>query len=201
MNSSDINFDAYNQKANVYIEKNPGGTTGGLTPEERARNFQKFLPKGRVLEIGSGAGLDADALDQAGFEVIASDYVPSFVELLQGSSYQVITLDAKNDTIPSGLTPLDGIYANAVFVHFSPNDFKNTLTKFNQALRDGGYMYFSVMHGEGTEVAGRAKGIEREFFYYKNEDLNRLLEETGFTIDKIEYPIDEKWIHVICHKN
>lgn len=197
---NDINYQAYKDKADIYIDKNIGGTTGGLTPEKRVGRFKKYLNSGKVLEIGSGAGLDAEALKEAGFEVIASDFVPSFLEILKNKGLQVIKLDGKNDSIPEEITPLEGVYVNAVFVHFSPEEFKRLLEKINNALKDNGYLYFSVMHGQGTEIAGRAKGIEREFFYYKENDLRELLEKTGFTIDVLEYPIDEKWIHVICHK-
>lgn len=200
MSSSDLNYTAYNDKAQIYIDKNPGGTTGDLTPEQRVEEFQKYLKSGKVFEIGSGAGWDADALATAGFEVIASDYVPSFLDLLKSKSYKSLKFDGKNSSIPSDLIPLDGIYANAVFVHFNKEDFKIILKKIHSALRNGGYLYFSVMYGQGTEVAGRAKGIEREFWYYTPEVLRTLVEGLNYATDKVEYPIDEKWIHVICHK-
>jgi SAM-dependent methyltransferase len=200
MSTTDLNYVAYNEKAQVYIDKNPGGTTGGLTPAQRVERFKQFLSSGRVLEIGSGAGWDADALHEAGFEVIASDYVPSFLKHIEGKSYRAITFDGKKDEIPSDITPLDGVYVNAVFVHFNADDFTAALQKIYNALRKGGVMYFSVMHGRGTEIAGRAKGIEREFFYYNQDELKSVLEIIGFAVVLIEYPIDEKWIHVICHK-
>jgi SAM-dependent methyltransferase len=200
MTGTDINYNAYNSKADIYIEKNVGGTTGGYTPEKRVSNFKKHLDKGRVLEIGSGAGLDALVLKQADYDVTASDFVQSFRELLSDKGLNVINLNAKLDAIPSSILPLDGVYANAVFVHFNEADFRFALKNIHAALQSGGVLFFSVMLGEGTEISGRAKGIEREFFYYNEDSIRKILSEVGLEVLFLEYPIDGKWFHTFCHK-
>jgi 2-polyprenyl-3-methyl-5-hydroxy-6-metoxy-1,4-benzoquinol methylase len=197
---TDLNYKAYNENAQKYIDHNQGGTTGGLTPALRVERFKKFLPTGRILEIGSGEGLDALALKDAGYSVIASDFVESFIGILRQKGLRALALNIKTDSIPEDIQPLDGIYANAVFVHFSPEEFKQALHKIHAALRPNGHLYFSVILGQGHEVAGRAKGIEREFYYYDEGIVQRLLVDTGFTIDLLEQPIDEKWLHVIAHR-
>lgn len=197
--SEDINYNAYNENAERYVSHNSGGTTGGLTPLERVARFTKFLQSGRILEIGTGEGLDALELQSLGYEVIASDFAESFLKMAQDKGLHAIHLDLKNEEIPSELQPLNGVFANAVFVHFIYEDFKKSLLKIKKALVSGGYIYFSVMLGEGMEIAGRAKGIEREFFYYNEYVIRDLLESTGYAFDLLEYPIDEKWMHVIAH--
>lgn len=197
--AGDLNYSAYNEHAERYVSHNIGGTTGGLNPQQRVARFQKFLPQGRILEVGTGEGLDAVELQRVGYEVIASDFVESFLEMEKDNNLNVIKLDLKNDEIPADIQPLNGVFANAVFVHFNIEDFKKSLEKIKNALVPNGYIYFSVMLGEGTEIAGRAKGIEREFFYYNEEVIRELLATTGYTVDLLEYPIDTKWMHVIAH--
>lgn len=196
----DLNYAAYNENAQQYIDHNKEGATGGLTPVARVKRFQNFMVSGRVLEIGSGEGLDAIALRQAGYTVIASDFVASFINRLRSKGLPTIAFDAKRDAIPADLQPLDGVYANAVFVHFNPNDFIESLQKIRVALTPNGIIFCSVILGEGSEIAGRAKGIEREFFYYNPQSIEPILAESGFAIDLLEYPIDGKWLHVIAHR-
>jgi SAM-dependent methyltransferase len=209
MNSNDINHDAYNNHIDVYLEKNQGGVTGGLTPSRRVSNFVRYLKSGRVLEIGSGQGLDALELQEKGFEVTASDFVESFLALLKSKGLDTAEVNLKEPHSLEwykqfdGKYALDGIYANAVFVHFSPKDLELALAEIHDALKSNGYLFFSLLIGEGSEISDRMSGVKREFFYYKNSDLQKLLEKYNFTIDEMnsdDEPIDGRWIHCICHR-
>ena len=197
--TQDINYSAYNENAEKYVSHNNGGTTGGLTPARRVARFKKFLTNGRILEIGTGEGLDAAELKNQGYEVIASDFVESFLKMANNKGLHTIKLDLKKDEIPVDLQPFDGVFANAVFLHFNVEDLRKSLLKLKEAMTPHGYIYFSVMFGEGTKIAGGVKGIEREFFYYNKNAIRELLSGIGYDIDMLEYPVDEKWMHVIAH--
>lgn len=197
--AQDFNYRAYQDNTDKYIENNPEGTTGGLTPQERVKKFQKYLKDGKVLEVGSGAGFDAFELKTHGFDVLASDYVDNFVQILKSKNLNAIKFDLKNDTLPSNY--LDGVYLNAVFVHFDKDEILTALKKIKESLKDDGVIFFSVIIGSGTEISGRAKGIVREFHYYSPKDIEEYLKECGFKILKIKSVIDGKWIHVFAQKS
>jgi 2-polyprenyl-3-methyl-5-hydroxy-6-metoxy-1,4-benzoquinol methylase len=200
MDSSDINYKAYGEHADVYLEKNHDGITGGLKPQERVRNFKRYLKNGTVLEIGSGQGLDALELQNQGFDITPTDFVDSFIEILKSKKLFPIKVNLKTDTLDR-FHQLQGVYANAVFVHFSPEDFASALRKINTVLHSNGYLFFSVLQGEGSEISNRMSGVEREFYYYTSKELYQLLSVSGFTVDELNEPIDNRWIHVICHKD
>ena len=194
----DRNFTAYQDHVDSYLMFLNGGITGGLNPEQRAHNFQKFLKSGKVLEIGSGVGLDAIELEKLGFEVIPTDFVDSFINLMKEKSLSPLKFDAKYELLP--MFNLEGVFANAVFVHFNKNDLEFCSENIFIALKQNGILFFSVMQGSGSEISNKMNGIEREFFYYQKEDLIELLEKVGFQVLEITENVDNRWIHVYAKR-
>src|SRR4051794_1876525 len=83
--------------------------------------FSAVLPAGaRVLEIGSGGGRDARALEQAGLSVRRTDVTPGFVELLRAAGDQADLVDPLTDDLADPAapgTPYAGVWANASLLH------------------------------------------------------------------------------------
>lgn len=190
----DFNKQQYSKYYEQYLESNADGRIGGGTIQERVQLFLRYVPKGRtVFEIGSGSGEDAIALQKAGFEVIASDYVDEFVKILKEKSLNAISFDAKLEEIPNNT---DAIYANAVFVHFSPSELTGFLNKAKTKLSNEKVIFFSVLKGQGLERSARGRGFERDFCYYTLDSLQDILEKTGYST--LDFSDDEKWIQIIA---
>ncbi|MDR0861125.1 MAG: hypothetical protein LBO09_09510 [Candidatus Peribacteria bacterium] len=69
--SNTFNHTQYTTFADQYLQSNQDGSIGGMTPDSRVKELERYLPKGRkIFEIGSGGGLDAIALKNAGYEVV-----------------------------------------------------------------------------------------------------------------------------------
>jgi hypothetical protein len=192
--SRDFNQRQYSQNYQQYLDNNVGGNIGGETPQKRIEILKRYLPIGRkVFEIGSGGGLDAILLQRAGYKVIASDYVDKFVSILKKSGLEAINFDAKHDELPLSV---DCIYANAVFVHFSPEEISSFSRRVRDKLTNEKMMFISVLKGKGYERSARSRGFERDFYYYTKDNLKKLFQSSGY---KIIYLNDEdkKWIQMI----
>src|SRR4051812_6948038 len=77
-------------------------------------------PRGRVLEIGSGGGRDAAALEVAGLDVRRTDITPGFVDLLRSQGHDADELDPLTHDLDDPQrpgTPYDGVWANACLLH------------------------------------------------------------------------------------
>jgi len=173
-----FNKNQYNTHAEHYLEANQDQHVGGGNTSARIALLQKYLPVGRrIFEIGSGGGTDAQALQQAGYQVAASDFSDTFLEVLKKKGLTAIRFDAKKDKLPEDV---DAIYANAVFVHFTVEELKIFLQKIKKKLKNEKILFMSVMYGAGTERKTRI--FDRDFQYYTEEQLNQLLQEEGFTI-------------------
>ena len=194
--SNDFNRSQYTKFAEQYLLLNQDTEIGGWNAEWRAEIVKQFLPKGRLIfEIGAGGGDDAVALRSAWYEVIPTDFVQPFVEELVAKGFPAFVFDAKEDAFP--VKKVDAIYANAVFVHFSPKEIHDFLVKAQQYLDNEKLIFISVLLGSWTTRAGRNRGFDRDFQYYYYVTLKNILDDAGYdTIWSKE--IDKKWIQIVA---
>jgi SAM-dependent methyltransferase len=72
-----------------------------------------LLGPGRVLELGAGAGQLTLLLRERGFDVVASDYAPFFVEHLASLGFEARRVDA-TDIAASGVGRFPNIFAQSI---------------------------------------------------------------------------------------
>jgi len=194
MIDNNFNRDQYSQNANQYLANNINGDIGGQTPKQRAKLIQQFLPRERkIFEIGSASGNDALELKNIDYTVTASDYVDEFVDILINRGLDAVNFDAKKDNFPQ----TDAIYANAVFVHFTPLEVADCLKRAKEKLINEKIFFISVIKGDGYERSARGRGFVRDFYYYTKQSMSNILENEGY---KIVYANDDdsKWLQIIA---
>jgi predicted TPR repeat methyltransferase len=153
----------------------------------------------KIFEIGSAFGRDADFIKSLGYEQVqASDAFDAAVEALQSKGYNAIKFDVLTDEFS---TTYDVIFAAAVFLHFTEEDFKTALLKVNKALKVGGRFALSLKEGEGDEWTSAKMDAPRYFRYWTFETVIPVLESFGFKIiDKRRTNIKQEWIQITCVK-
>ncbi|HSU37257.1 MAG TPA: class I SAM-dependent methyltransferase [Propionibacteriaceae bacterium] len=122
-------------------------TTGTRVLSSGLTRLVEVVPAGHVLEIGSGPGWDADALEEAGLRVRRTDITQAFIDVQQARGKQVDRLDAIKDDLDG---PYGGVVALHVLQHVEPSDLPAVLAKVAGALRPGGRFLVSVPLGEGA---------------------------------------------------
>jgi 2-polyprenyl-3-methyl-5-hydroxy-6-metoxy-1,4-benzoquinol methylase len=140
-------IESYEQIADEYARETSGGGVLSFALERLAET----VPDAYVLEIGSGPGWDADALEEAGLTVRRTDVTKAFIELQRARGKQVDRLDAIYDDLGG---PYDCVVALHVLQHVEPKDLPVVLAKVAGALHPGGYFLVSIPrgHGAGWEV-------------------------------------------------
>jgi len=141
-------------------------------------NLAQLTPGGRILEIGSGTGIDAAYMESQGFVVEMTDASQSFVDRLTSEGRQARMLNALTDDLGSGY---DMIYASAVLLHFTRDETAAVLKKMHQALKPSGRLAFSVKSGEGEELTTRKLNAPRYFCYWQQAALEPVVAAAGFT--------------------
>lgn len=195
LSRKDFNYHQYDDNYEQYLASNADGHIGGNDPRTRVSYVSKYATKGvRVFEIGSGGGKDAEALVHVGYNVTASDYLEKFVDAAKNKGLKAILFDAKKDILPEAY---DMVYANAVFVHFSPLELRDFLTRIKPQLVGPQVVFMTVIQGEGHERSARSRGFERDFYYYNVDSLEKILEESGYVILDCDV-VDDKWLQVIA---
>lgn len=167
---------AYERGAKLYA-------SGGLTPKAMEREmllFVGYLPSGaRVLDAGCGPGRDLKEMAALGLEVVGVDNSQELLAMVPG---EIATLNADLRAIPLADESFDGIWANASLLHLPRNEMRIALRELHRLLRRGGHCMVSVKEGSG-EGWSTEKGMEARFFtYYGSEELDKLLEQSGFEI-------------------
>jgi SAM-dependent methyltransferase len=153
--------------------------------------FVDRLPDGaRVLEIGSGPGRDAVALEEAGLSVRRTDITPSFVSMLRAAGHEADLLDPLTDDLSDPAAPetsYDGVWASACLLHVARADLERVLTRLAEATRPGGLLHLSLKEGdgEGWSIHGNVSA-PRFFTYWREEPLRAALEASGWTVDELQ---------------
>ena len=111
---------------------------------------------GRILEIGSGGGRDARALERRGLSVRCTDVAQGFVDLLRAAGFEADRLDPLSDDLADPQrpdTPYDGVWSCACLFHVAREDLVTVLGRLAKATRSGGRIHASFKEGDGEECS------------------------------------------------
>jgi SAM-dependent methyltransferase len=163
----------YDQQAEEYAQM----TDSHNSDDPRLRDLIEACPQGgRVLDLGCGPGASAAALAKAGLLVDATDASQEMVQMA-AQHVGVTAWQAPFDDIDASDT-YDGIWANFSLLHAPRSDMPRHLAALHKALKPGGVFFIGLKLGAGE---ARDK-IGRLYTYYSQEELDKLLQDAGFTI-------------------
>ncbi len=187
---------AYEESAAAY------GTATTDLPERIRDAVAAFAaavgPGAKVLEIGSGSGRDALALETHGLAVRRTDITAAFVELMRSEGHGADLLDPLVDDLDG---PWDGVWANACLLHVDRPDLLVVLTRLAGATRAGGVLRMSVKEGdgEGWSVHGEVRS-PRRFVYWREPALREVLGAAGWSVQESRVGVagtrGETWVEV-----
>jgi SAM-dependent methyltransferase len=164
---------------------------------ESLRRLADALPAGgRVLDIGSGPGWDADFLEGLGVRVHRTDVTAAFREFQAERGRQVDTLDVLADDIAE---TYEGILMLCVLQHFERTELDRVLQKLANALRDDGAMLLSYPLGEDESWEHTSSGDYR-VVRWSSAMLDDRLQRAGFRVawDRCDTGEDGPWRTVLA---
>jgi hypothetical protein len=110
---------------------------------------------GRVLEVASGPGWDADRLDAMGVLVRRTDASDGFIAVQRERGKTVDRLDLITGDLGG---PWDGVVALYVIQHLGRELADAAIGRMAGALRPGGTLLMSFQEGEGERTTAEASG-------------------------------------------
>lgn len=146
----------------------------------------------QIIEIGSGFGRDASYIESFGFKVERTDATESFVTFLREQRNSARKFNILTDAF---CAQYDLVFANAVFLHFTPEELELALIKIHGALKNNGILAFSVKKGKGAEWTTAKLGKPRYFCYWESNKMLAQLKRAGFEI--ILLSEDERFLQLI----
>ena len=173
--------------------------------------FSELLPKGAtVLDAGCAGGGKSKFLATKGFQVTGIDFAPNFIEIAKKevpeAEFQV--LDIRE--ISTLEKVFDGIFLQAVLLHFSKKEVPDILKNIFTKLKPGGFFYVAVKEArEGQAEEGINKEndygyeYERFFSYFSQEELEMILKNFGLeiTFSEVHSNGRARWIQIIACKS
>lgn len=189
---------SYEQIARAYAESTAGPEGVGSAA---LRRLVTALPtSGRVLELGSGPGWDADFVESFGPSVRRTDVTRAFVEFQQERGKVAEILDAITDEYGG---PYDAVLALCVLIHIERGDTARVLAKVAAALRPGGSFLVSVREGVGEQWEVGESGNRYHVVFWDGDDFQARLASVGlevrWTARSLE-DADEPWLTVLATK-
>ncbi|MGA8258079.1 MAG: class I SAM-dependent methyltransferase [Nocardioides sp.] len=201
----EVTVASYDRRAEQYRAATP---SSGLQVEAALDDLARRLgPGSRVLEVGSGGGRDAVALEQRGLSVRRTDITPAFVSQLREQGHRADVIDPLVDDLADPERPgelYDGVWANACLLHVARADLATVLTRLCAATRPGGWLRFSVKEGSGDGWSTHGS-IEspRMFTYWQAAELDALLPETGWQVEATaaaDGQRGERWLEYLVRR-
>jgi SAM-dependent methyltransferase len=182
---------AYQRRASAYREQTRHVVSAD---DPLVLGVARNAPDGIVLEVGSGTGRDAEALESLGRRVRRTDATRAFVDMQRAEGHEADVLDVLGDAlVDDEHGPYAAVFANAVFLHFTPDELQLVLAKVRGALGPGGVLGFSVKVGDGSEWSEHKLGLPRFFQYWRREPLRALVEAAGFRVVELREEPGANW--------
>jgi len=168
----------YDQEANSWSASHGGDDKESWWKDEMLR-FNEYLPSGKVIEIGSGVGKDAQALISFGYDYVGTDASIGLIKLAKQRNPSAQFIQKYAHELDPSFGEFDGFWASAVLLHIPRNEIETSLFAISSVLRNEGVGFITMKEGEGERIE---KKTGRLFTYYKEEEFRDVLESTGFSV-------------------
>lgn len=199
-------LDTYNKIAQDWHEDHAADDWWVSTMEK----FGSLLPVGgSVLDAGCAGGTKTKFMADKGFRVTGIDFASNFIEIAKKevpeADFQV--LDIRE--VASLEKEFDGIFLQAVLLHFPKKEVPDILRDVLTKLKPGGFFYVAVKEArEGQEEEGISKEndygyeYERFFSYFSQQEVEMILKSLGMeiTFSEVQSNGRARWIQIIARK-
>jgi predicted TPR repeat methyltransferase len=190
-----VTVQSYNEKFHQYLAA-PTNRGSQSVQYWIDQTLQLLSRTSRMLEIGSGSGVDANYIEAKGFQIERTDAALALVLNLRRQGHQARELNIVTDNIEPGY---DLIFSSAVLQHLSDTQMNLAVAKIHTALNAHGVMALSVARGYGERWTNRRLGSPRYFQYWQPHSLEVLLAKAGFTT--VYKDDDQDWLRWTVRKS
>ncbi|MGK9335763.1 methyltransferase domain-containing protein [Sinorhizobium meliloti] len=159
---TDVTLGFYDTNAEKYA-------ANGGAPNPRLFTFlDRCRPNGKVLELGTGGGVDAAAIIKRGFDLDATDGSSELAAIASRRIGRPVKTMLFNELDAIGI--YDGVYACASLTHVRRSDLRGVIEKVYRAMIENGVVWASFKTGaeEGPDALGR------HYNYLSQDELIRI---------------------------
>lgn len=169
---------------------------------EQLLEFKKLLPSGKVLEIGSGGGRDAQVLTALDYAYTGIDASSGLVKEAQKRNPGLAFSRQSIYELNFPEAHFDGFWCSATLLHIPRQRIDEALSQIHRVVKPGGVGFISIKRGVGEEnliedISGQT--FERYFVYYSDEQFKEVLERNNYRILKNQTRIMSEKTTWLCY--
>ncbi len=196
-------------------------------PDERVIRFVKknFKVPAVLLDFGCGAGRNAIALAQEGFEIVAMDYTQEAVQAVkrkaESENLKITVIKNEGFDIPVNSESMDGIIADGSLFYNNKEDNTIILQNLCKALKAGGKIWAdwrserNTLIEKGTRLENGLYKLGEDssrdgcrYFFCNEQEVRQIYEKAGLRVESLElFEFTENnrktrhsWYHVVAVK-
>jgi len=167
--------------------------------------FKNRVSGKKIIDLGCGAGRDAEVFVKNGFDYTGIDASSGMLEVASKRvpKGKFIQMDFLKTSFPN--KTFDGFWAAASFLHIPKSDLPDVLQEAKRITKTGGIGFISVKEktemDEGLIEEKKYGGISRYFSFYTQNEFKDTIETNGFTIIKMitHMENDERNTNWLCY--
>jgi len=179
-------MESYQQNFDKYIEKTISMVKWNLIKVIK----DDVLPHNKnaaILEIGTWTWRDADFIESLWYKVQRSDAIDWFIKYNRSHWKEIEKLNVLDFDLWDRKFEL--IYANAIFLHFTKEQFAKVLSQLKNHLIWEKKVFLRLKEGEGELVSNRKLDAPRYFKFRKKQELIDFMDMQWFKLQKISIDI------------
>lgn len=180
-------IDYYDRNAQFWTDVHGGKEESYWTVE--MEKFHSMLPDGKLLEIGSGSGKDAEALLRLGYDYVGTDASRGLIEIAQERNPKAIFQNKNVFDLDYPRNTYDGFWTAATLLHIPKSRIDQALRNINWVVKSGGIGFISMKEGKEEE---EDVVTERWFAYYSQREFTTVLNRNGFDVKDTEVRQSER---------
>ncbi len=167
--------------------------------------FRENLKGTNVIDLGCGAGRDAEVFIRNNFDYIGIDLSEGMLKVAKKRNPEGKFLQMDFNNLKFGDKSFDGFWAAASFLHVPRKEMLDVLLEAKRTLKDNGLGFVSIKRKlnfeEGIITQNKYVGkIERFFSFYSKNEFTGYLRKAGFKIINFmtEIENDERKTEWLC---
>lgn len=168
----------YDREANGWVTAHHGDETESYWKNEMTR-FHELLPKGKVLEIGSGSGKDASSLIRLGYEYTGTDASGGLLKIAQERNPEAEFKKISVYDLDYPQQSFDGFWTAATLLHIPKDRIDETLQRIKTQVKPGGVGFITLKAGAGERPDSETG---RWFSYYSKEEFGEVLKRNSYEV-------------------
>ena len=196
-----VNLAAYERMAPDYFRRSQGAGIEADAARFVSSLIARFGPGPRVLDVGSGPGVDSWRLSDAGAIPVCLDTAAGMLRTAGSRSAPAALVCGDMLRSPFGAGSFHGAWASASLLHAPKPALPQALAEIRRVLVRRGILYLAMRAGQGRLITGQGTSHARVLTLYGEGELEAALAKSGLrvvTLTSRKWPVGldgGRWIH------